>query len=107
MEYLEGEPLSQLPRPLEPGLLTHLLGEACEALEAAHSAGVVHRDLKPDNLFVVRRESAQRPSLKVLDFGVAKARGPLMHPRLTAVGMVLGTPAYMAPEQWTGQPVDG
>jgi eukaryotic-like serine/threonine-protein kinase len=107
MEYLEGEPLSQLPRPLEPALLTHLLGEACEALEAAHSAGVVHRDLKPDNLFVVRRESSQRPSLKVLDFGVAKARGPLMHPRLTAVGMVLGTPAYMAPEQWTGQPVDG
>jgi len=107
MEYLEGEPLSQLPRPLEPGMLTHLLGEACEALEAAHNAGVVHRDLKPDNLFVVRRESAQRPSLKVLDFGVAKARGPLTHPRLTAVGMVLGTPAYMAPEQWTGQPVDG
>ncbi|WP_240486720.1 serine/threonine-protein kinase [Hyalangium minutum] len=107
MEYLEGEPLSQLPRPLEPGLLTHLLGEACEALEAAHNAGVVHRDLKPDNLFVVRRESSQRPSLKVLDFGVAKARGPLTHPRLTAVGMVLGTPAYMAPEQWTGQPVDG
>jgi len=107
MEYLEGEPLSQLPRPLEPGLLTHLLGEACEALEAAHSAGVVHRDLKPDNLFVVRRESAQRPSLKVLDFGVAKARGPLTHPRLTAAGMVLGTPAYMAPEQWTGQLVDG
>jgi serine/threonine-protein kinase len=107
MEYLEGEPLSQLPRPLEPGLLTHLLGQACEALEAAHSAGVVHRDLKPDNLFVVRHEGARRPSLKVLDFGVAKARGPLTHPHLTAVGMVLGTPAFMAPEQWTGQPVDG
>jgi serine/threonine-protein kinase len=107
MEYLEGVPLSQLPRPLEPGLLTHLLGQACEALEAAHSAGVVHRDLKPDNLFVLQREGSPRPSLKVLDFGVAKARGPLPHPRLTAVGMVLGTPAYMSPEQWTGQPVDG
>jgi eukaryotic-like serine/threonine-protein kinase len=106
MEYLEGESLSQLPRPLEPALLTHLLGQACEALEAAHSAGVVHRDLKPDNLFVVRREG-QRPFLKVLDFGVAKARGPLTHSQLTAVGMVLGTPAYMAPEQWTGQPLDG
>ncbi|WP_224247488.1 serine/threonine-protein kinase [Hyalangium gracile] len=106
MEYLEGEPLSQLPRPLEPGLLTHLLAQACEALEAAHSAGVVHRDLKPDNLFVVRREGSQRPSLKVLDFGVAKARDS-MNTRLTAVGTVLGTPAYMAPEQWTGQPVDG
>jgi serine/threonine protein kinase len=107
MEYLEGVPMSQLPRPLEPGLLTHLLGQACEALEAAHSAGVVHRDLKPDNLFVLQREGSQRPSLKVLDFGVAKARGPLPHPDLTAVGMVLGTPAYMSPEQWTGQPVDG
>ena len=107
MEYLEGEPLSQLPRPLEPGLLPHLLSQACEALEAAHNAGVVHRDLKPDNLFVVRREGNPRPSLKVLDFGVAKARDSMNQPRLTAVGMVLGTPAYMAPEQWTGQPVDG
>jgi eukaryotic-like serine/threonine-protein kinase len=106
MEYLDGVPLSQLPRPLEPGLLAHLLGQACEALEAAHRAGVVHRDLKPDNLFVVRREG-QPPSLKVLDFGVAKARGPMLHPQLTAVGTVLGTPAYMSPEQWTGQPVDG
>jgi serine/threonine-protein kinase len=107
MEYLEGVPMSQLPRPLEPGLLTHLLGQTCEALEAAHNAGVVHRDLKPDNLFILQREGSQRPSLKVLDFGVAKARGPLTHPHLTAAGMVLGTPAYMAPEQWTGQPVDG
>jgi serine/threonine protein kinase len=107
MEYLEGVPMSQLPRPLEPGLLTHLLGQACEALEAAHRAGVVHRDLKPDNLFVLQREGSQHPSLKVLDFGVAKARGPLPHPRLTAAGMVLGTPAFMSPEQWTGQPVDG
>lgn len=106
MEYLEGQPLSQLPRPLEPGLLTHLLAQTCEALEAAHQAGVVHRDLKPDNLFVVRREGSL-PALKVLDFGVAKARAPLNQPRLTAAGMVLGTPAYMAPEQWTGQPVDG
>ena len=107
MEYLEGQPLSQLPRPLEPGLLTHLLAQACEALEAAHAAGVVHRDLKPDNLFVLRHEGSQRPALKVLDFGVAKARASLNQPRLTAVGTVLGTPAYMAPEQWTGQPVDG
>jgi len=107
MEYLEGEPLSQLPKPLEPTLLVQLLSQACEALEAAHQAGVVHRDLKPDNLFVVRRDG-QAPSLKVLDFGVAKARGPMMYAEgLTAAGTVLGTPAYMSPEQWTGQPVDG
>jgi serine/threonine-protein kinase len=107
MEYLEGVPLSQLPRPMEPALLTHLLGQACEALEAAHDAGVVHRDLKPDNLFVVRPEGKSRPWLKVLDFGVAKARGPITQQPLTLVGTVLGTPAYMSPEQWTAQPVDG
>ncbi|MDY7225935.1 protein kinase domain-containing protein [Hyalangium rubrum] len=106
MEYLEGVPLSQLSRPMEPQLLAHLLEQACDALDAAHRAGVVHRDLKPDNLFVVRREG-QLPSLKVLDFGVAKARGPKPQPALTVVGTVLGTPAYMSPEQWTGQSVDG
>ncbi|MBN1206735.1 MAG: protein kinase [Myxococcaceae bacterium] len=107
MEYLDGVPLSQLPRPVEPALLTHLLAQACEALEAAHEAGVVHRDLKPDNLFLVRREGKRRPWLKVLDFGVAKARGPITQPPITQAGTVLGTPAYMSPEQWTAQPVDG
>lgn len=106
MEYLEGRPLSQLPRPMEPGLLTHLLAQACDALEAAHRAGVVHRDLKPDNLLVLQREG-EAPRLKVLDFGVAKARGMLPHSQQTAVGVVLGTPSYMAPEQWMGEHVDG
>jgi eukaryotic-like serine/threonine-protein kinase len=103
MEYLEGVPMSQLPRPLEPGLLTHLLGQACEALEAAHSAGVVHRDLKPDNLFVLQRDGMQRPSLKVLDFGVAKAR---LQRTVTLPGIVKGKPLYMSPEQARGERLD-
>lgn len=106
MEYLEGQPLARFSRPMEPRLLTHLLGQACDALDAAHRADVVHRDLKPDNLYVVQRKG-EPPSLKVLDFGVAKARGALGPSHQTVAGMVLGTPTYMAPEQWTGQPVDG
>jgi serine/threonine-protein kinase len=106
MEYLEGTPLSKLPRPMAPEQMVRLLAQACEALDAAHRCGVVHRDLKPDNLFVVQR-TGEEPSLKVLDFGVAKARRGQPGEDLTAVGLVLGTPAYMPPEQWAGQQVDG
>ncbi len=105
MEYLAGLPLSRLPRPMEPGLVAWLLAQACDALEAVHRSGVVHRDLKPDNLLMVEHPG-ERPTLKVLDFGVAKA----LHdtgPEQTLAGQVFGTPAYMAPEQWSGQPVDG
>ncbi|NMO16032.1 serine/threonine protein kinase [Pyxidicoccus fallax] len=105
MEYLEGVPLSRLHRPVAPAQLVPLLAQACDALHAAHRCGVVHRDLKPDNLFVVRH-AAEPPTLRVLDFGVAKARRPPTEDE-TAAGIVLGTPAYMAPEQWAGQPVDG
>ncbi|MBZ4422945.1 serine/threonine-protein kinase [Myxococcus sp. RHSTA-1-4] len=105
MEYLEGVPLSRLHRPMAPTHLVPLLAQACDALHAAHRCGVVHRDLKPDNLFVVRN-GVGPPSLRVLDFGVAKARRPPTEDE-TAAGIVLGTPAYMAPEQWAGQPVDG
>jgi serine/threonine-protein kinase len=75
----------------------------CEALEAAHEKGVVHRDLKPDNIFVVERDGAD--FVKVLDFGVAKLRDPVDH-AATSAGMVLGTPHYMAPEQALGRDVD-
>ncbi|WP_233261833.1 serine/threonine-protein kinase [Vitiosangium sp. GDMCC 1.1324] len=106
MEYLAGTPLSRLPRPMEPGLLTWLLVQGCDALEAVHRSGVVHRDLKPDNLLMVARPG-ETPTLKVLDFGVAKALRPSPQQEQTMAGQVFGTPAYMSPEQWTGQPVDG
>ena len=106
MEYLDGLPLSRLPRPVEPGLVAWLLAQACDALEAVHRGGVVHRDLKPDNLLMMERPG-ERPTLKVLDFGVAKALHDTGGVEQTMAGQVFGTPAYMAPEQWAGQPVDG
>ncbi|HEX5750836.1 MAG TPA: serine/threonine-protein kinase [Archangium sp.] len=106
MEYLDGVPLSRMQRPAEPELVAWLLAQACDALEAVHRSGVVHRDLKPDNLLMMERPG-ERPTLKVLDFGVAKALHGAGGPEQTMAGQVFGTPAYMAPEQWAGQPVDG
>ncbi len=106
MEYLEGTPLSRLPRPMDPSTVACLLAQACDALEAVHRCGVVHRDLKPDNLLMMERQG-ELPVLKVLDFGVAKALRDPGAQEQTVAGQVFGTPAYMAPEQWAGQPVDG
>jgi len=106
MEYLRGTPLSRLPRPMEPGLLVWLLSQACDALEAVHRSGVVHRDLKPDNLLRVERPG-EAPLLKVLDFGVARTHPEALGLERSLSGQVLGTPAYMAPEQWAGERVDG
>jgi serine/threonine-protein kinase len=101
-ELLDGE---DLERHLEKqgGKLpvaraVHLLRQALRGLSAAHTLEVVHRDLKPSNLFLARDVSG-RVTLKVLDFGVAKSSGDA---ELTAAGMVMGTPAYMAPEQARG-----
>ena len=79
--------------------------EMASALSAVHAAGVVHRDLKPDNVFLERAPSGEGPPrVRVLDFGIAKVvdtvEGEPM--KLTATGVPLGTPAYMAPEQWWG-----
>ena len=96
MEWLEGETLgSRLRRvgSLGAAELTPIVCGVCDALEAAHRTGVVHRDLKPDNVFLLNSE--ERP-VKVLDFGVSKVTGS---DQLTATGEVLGTPRYMAPEQ--------
>ncbi len=112
MEYVDGEPLSS--RIPEGGLpLAEALGYAVEiagALAAAHRAGILHRDLKPANLMVNRDGH-----VKVLDFGLAKLIGAgvagadeptLLSPVVTRRGDVLGTPAYMSPEQAAGEAVD-
>jgi serine/threonine-protein kinase len=102
MELLEGESLAKRLRrdgPMPEAPLVGVWRQAAEAVSAAHAAGVLHRDLKPDNLFLVRDPS--RPwgiSVKVLDFGVARLVGEETQ-RLTLTGTVVGTPTYMAPEQ--------
>src|SRR5678816_2181027 len=91
-------------RALDVGRTVEIAAQVCEALEAAHAMGVVHRDVKPDNVLVVSRRGADW--VKLLDFGIAKLlRGGPEMSRTPAT--VIGTPHYMAPEQATGAPVDG
>ena len=118
MELVEGEDLAQKllvgPLPLEEAL--SLARQTAEALEAAHEKGIVHRDLKPANVKVT-----EEGKVKLLDFGLAKAlegdpskeksgpglaESPTLTARATAAGMILGTAAYMSPEQARGKPVD-
>jgi serine/threonine protein kinase len=106
MELVRGVTVAALIR--EAGRLavpaTLTIGkQVCRALEVAHEEGIVHRDIKPQNLLV-------DPSgfLKVMDFGIARlAERPVGGGQLTAAGVVVGTPQYMAPEQLFGEPVDG
>ena len=101
MEYLQGETLGGRLRragPLEVEAVGWIADELLAAVAAAHAKGVIHRDLKPDNVFLVEQPVR---TVKVLDFGVSKFReqGQVA---LTRTGMVMGTPAYMSPEQARG-----
>ena len=97
LEYLEGSDLSNVPRSqLSIGGIIDLVLQACEALAEAHSLGIVHRDIKPANFFITRGADGV-PLLKVLDFGISKT--PVTGTNLTATQSVMGTPAYMSPEQ--------
>jgi serine/threonine-protein kinase len=109
MEYLVGPTLQHLVRdhgPLSPGRAVHLLRQLCGAMAEAHAAGLVHRDLKPGNVIVARLGGVCDVA-KLLDFGLVQdAAAAEPGDRLTRAGVVLGTPAYMAPEQAAGEPVD-
>src|SRR6185503_19078331 len=97
LEYLEGCDLANFPRAqLTVGGVVDLMLQACEALAEAHSLGIVHRDIKPANFFLARGADGA-PLLKVLDFGISKA--PTTGTNLTGTQSVMGTPAYMSPEQ--------
>jgi serine/threonine protein kinase len=106
MEFLEGETLSERigREPLETEEAKRLLLQACNALEAAHREKVVHRDLKPDNLWIARPKHGLS-FIKVLDFGIAKLIETEVV-NVTQTGVTMGTPMYMSPEQCIGQNVD-
>jgi serine/threonine protein kinase len=108
MDLLIGESLRKRLRrgPLHPSEAASVIDETAQALAAAHDKGFVHRDLKPDNIFLQTRED-RWPEVKLLDFGLAKLLPEAgVSPFQTKIGVVLGTPEYMAPEQARGQPVD-
>jgi predicted ATPase len=109
MELLEGRSLAdeiRLLGRLPAALVAELMGRVASAVQAAHDVGIIHRDLKPENIFLETTSEGQL--VKVLDFGIAK----LAHgndgeaSRLTAAGILIGTPAYMSPEQCAGSEVD-
>ena len=109
MEYLEGTTLQDrlAAGALSLNTLLDVGIQIADALDAAHSAGIIHRDIKPANIFI-----ASRDRVKVLDFGLAKMRAPATHKADvtpiagTRQGVVMGTAAYMAPEQARGEAVD-
>ncbi|HEV8248179.1 MAG TPA: serine/threonine-protein kinase, partial [Polyangiaceae bacterium] len=106
MELLEGQSLSELvrrERALPQALAVELVTQAARGLSAAHQVGVVHCDVKPENLFVSSDEAGS-PRLKILDFDLASIDG-LQDPGEQK--LLRGTPKYMAPEQIVGDPVDG
>ena len=98
MELLQGRPLSALTKDgarVAPDRVVRIGGQICGALAEAHSIGLIHRDLKPDNIYVLD-QAAEPDAVKVLDFGLAKVMDGT---QLTATGTIVGTPAYMSPEQ--------
>jgi len=109
MELLRGESLAQRLESvgkLSPEAVGRIFGHVGRALELAHEHGIVHRDMKPENIFLVRE--GEDDVGKVLDFGIARQAGGLMDSGglKTQTGAILGTPYYMSPEQATGQAVD-
>jgi len=106
MEYLAGTTLSQVIRseaPLPPERALTIALQVADALSASHKCGIVHRDLKPDNIILLQR-GRERDFVKLLDFGIAKLTGgSAMGSHRTRTGIVMGTPAYMSPEQCEGR----
>jgi serine/threonine-protein kinase len=108
MELLLGEPLDKrLERVGRMSLqeTARMIVQVCRALQRAHDAGIIHRDLKPENIFLVRSPDDDDEIAKVLDFGIAKIKGPPGEKAMmssTKTGAVLGTPYYMSPEQARG-----
>jgi tRNA A-37 threonylcarbamoyl transferase component Bud32 len=106
MEHLDGETLQAVRRAgtLSREGAKEVLLQICDALQCAHDHGVVHRDVKPDNVFLVKRRGRAR-FVKLVDFGIAKLRDAA-HGGSTAAGFIVGTPEYMSPEQCENGAID-
>jgi len=108
MELLEGRSLRTIIKdagPVSTPLAAEIAREVCAALGEAHRQGTVHRDIKPANIMVESTPDGVR--VKVLDFGIASLRSGSTYANLTQTGVLLGTPAYMSPEQCLGEELDG
>ena len=107
MELVDGPGLDRViaQGPLPPDKAVALLEQVGEGLAEAHALGIVHRDLKPPNIMLGKRRDG-RTQAKILDFGIARLAGAESMEQLTAAGVVVGTPAYLAPEQALGTTVD-
>lgn len=112
MEFVAGRSLSETIEKegaLSADRVTKIMRQVCGALDEAHQKGIIHRDLKPDNV-VLTDQVGESDFVKVLDFGIAarsESADAQKEQKLTQQGMVLGTPPYMSPEQFTGKALDG
>ena len=105
MEFLEGEAMNvrlERLRRLGPHQLYPLARQMLEGLAAAHAAGIVHRDLKPANVFILREKTGIPDYVKIIDFGISKFKSLAGDASQTRTGTIIGTPAYMSPEQARG-----
>jgi serine/threonine-protein kinase len=104
-EFLEGQELGahiETVGHLDVSTAVTITRQICRALNAAHARGIVHRDMKPENVFITSRDGM--PHIKVIDFGISRAQK--RDTNLTRTGLIMGTPSYMAPEQARGEKVD-
>ncbi|MEB2310311.1 MAG: serine/threonine-protein kinase [Sorangiineae bacterium] len=111
MEFVKGESLMNAIEkggPMAPDRMLKIMRQVCGALDEAHKQGIIHRDLKPENIVLTER-AGEKDFVKVLDFGIAarsESADAQKEAKLTQQGMVLGTPPYMSPEQFTGKALD-
>ena len=110
MEFVAGHPLADVLQkgPLTAERTIKIMRQICGALDEAHMQGIIHRDLKPENIILTDR-AGETDFVKVLDFGIAartESADAQKEQKLTQQGMVLGTPPYMSPEQFTGKALD-